>query len=421
MTAAKTNTATLTAAIVTVCVDQEIIQVVTEAAENISWTLLTADFPSYISPLRRPNISHQTKSADVCVAIVNFDREIEQAVESTKYLQQLFAGKVTIVALSSGLDPEMLLTAMRCGCREFLTPDFDQDQLIDLLERLNANRLSPHARNAAAGSVLSFFGAKGGVGSTTLAVHLALYLAQCHQKKTLLIDNHPELGHVCVYLGLDGTRYHFHELVRNVNRLDSDLLHGFTAKHSSGLEVLSSPDVCGGMRNIDAESVSKLLEFLRTEYDFIVVDCSTALHESDLAVLESSNHVYLVATPEIGAIRDLSRYVDNLNRMEAITEKMQVVINRFSSRYAVKVEQIEKAICLPVAIRLPNSYTELVRSVNLGEPIAPTKKLEFSMQFIKWAAALAGPAPTPARAPIEVKQESKGKSMFAFLNKQVAS
>jgi pilus assembly protein CpaE len=347
---------------------------------------------------------------------VDFDKNLEQAVESALYLQQIFAGKVSVVALSKSKDPEVMLVAMRNGCSEFLAKSFDQEDLIQLFERLAQQRTTLPARNAMSGSVLSFFGAKGGVGSTTLAVHLALYLVQCHQKKTLLIDNHAELGHICVYLGIDGTRFHFHELVRNVTRLDSELLRGFTAKHSSGLEVLSSPDVCGGTRSVDSESVARLLEFLRTEYDYVVVDCSTALLESDLAVLDESDHVYLVATPEIGAIRDLSRYVDNLTRIETTIEKMHVVINRFSSRYAVKVEQIEKAIRLPIAIRLPNSYTELVRSVNLGEPIAPSRKSEFSMQFIKWAASLAG-----AVAPRALPAETKSKSIFAFLSKQTSS
>jgi pilus assembly protein CpaE len=406
----------LTASIVTVCVDEETIQGLTDAADHIAWTLTSADFESYISASRRPNIPQQIKSSDVCIAVVDFDKDVERAVESTAYLLQLFAGKVTVVALSQGRDPELLLLAMRNGCSEFLTKSFSEEDLIQMFERLGHQRASFPVRSATSGSVLSFFGAKGGVGSTTLAVHLALYLVECHQKKTLLIDNHPELGHVCIYLGLDGTRYHFHELVRNVTRLDSELLRGFTAKHASGLEVLSSPDICGGARGVDGESVTRLLEFLRSEYDYIVIDCSTALHESDLAVLDGSDHVYLVATPEIGAIRDLSRYVDNLTRMEATTEKMQVVINRFSSRYAVKIEQIEKAIRLPIAIRLPNSYTELVRSVNLGEPIAPSRKSEFSMQFIKWAATLAGPA--PARPVVE---EKKNKSVFGFLNKQTSS
>lgn len=416
MNSIKTNSSTLSASIVTVSVGEEQIQGLIDAAETIAWVLTTADFESYISAARRPNISQQIKSSDICIAIVDFDKNIEQAVESVLYLRHIFSGKVSIVALSKSKDPEVMLVAMRNGCNEFLAKTFDQDDLIQLFERLAQQRDSLPVRNAASGTVLSFFGAKGGVGSTTLAVHLALYLVQCHQKRTLIIDNHPELGHICVYLGIDGTRFHFHELVRNVTRLDSELLRGFTAKHSSGLEVLSSPDVCGGTRTVDGESVSKLLEFLRTEYDYIVVDCSTALHESDLAVLEGSDHVYLVATPELGAIRDLSRYVDNLTRIETTTEKMHVVINRFSSRYAVKVEQIEKAIRLPIAIRLPNSYTELVRSVNLGEPIAPSRKSEFSMQFIKWAASLAG-----AAAPRALPAETKSKSFFGFLSKQTSS
>ena len=406
----------MSAAIVTVSVGEEQIQGLVDAGESIAWTLTTADFESYISAARRPNISQQIRSSDICIAVVDFDKNLEQAVESALYLQQIFAGKVSVVALSKSKDPEVMLVAMRNGCSEFLAKSFDQEDLIQLFERLAHQRATLPARNAMSGSVLSFFGAKGGVGSTTLAVHLALYLVQCHQKKTLLIDNHAELGHICVYLGIDGTRFHFHELVRNVTRLDSELLRGFTAKHSSGLEVLSSPDVCGGTRSVDSESVTRLLEFLRTEYDYVVVDCSTALLESDLAVLDGSDHVYLVATPEIGAIRDLSRYVDNLTRIETTIEKMHVVINRFSSRYAVKVEQIEKAIRLPIAIRLPNSYTELVRSVNLGEPIAPSRKSEFSMQFIKWAASLAG-----AVAPRALPAETKSKSIFAFLSKQTSS
>ena len=415
MNALRQSQGILTASIVTVCVEEQTIVDLADAADNLSWALTTADFEFYISAARRPNISHQVRSSDICIAIVDFDKNLDQAVESTIYLQQLFAGKITVVALSKGANPEVLLLAMRNGCSEFLAKNFAPDDLVSFFERLGQQRVSMPVRAAAAGTVLSFLGAKGGVGSTTLAVHLALYLVECHKKKTLLIDNHAELGHVCVYLGLDGARYHFHEIVRNVARLDSELLRGFTAKHASGLEVLSSPDVCGGGRTIDSESVTRLLEFLRSEYDYIVVDCSTALHQTDIAVLDASDQVYLVATPEIGAIRDLSRYVDNLTRLETTIDKMQVVINRFSSRYAVKVEQIEKAIRLPIAIKLPNSYTELVRSVNLGEPIEPGRKSEFAMQFIKWAASLAGPAPSKA-APA-----ATSKSMFGFLTKQTSS
>jgi pilus assembly protein CpaE len=378
------------AAVLTVCVDPRTAEQFVEAVERMPWLISSSNFETYISANRRPYMSPQVKTANACIALVDFDQDSDQAVESIKYLQALFPGKLTVIALADNRNPELLLLAMRSGCSEYLHKPFDSRSLAETLKRLEEQVATPQARNAPTGSVISFFGAKGGVGSTTLAVHLAMYLVQCHQKRTLLIDSHPELGHACVYLGLDGARYPFHEVVRNVARLDSELLRGFVAKHQSGLEVLASPDIVGGAKMLDGESVEKTLEFLRSEYDYVILDCSTTLDEVNLAIIDASTRVYLVATPEIGAIRDLSRYVDNLMQIEYTTEKMHVVINRFSSRYAVNVEQIEKAIRLPVAIKLPNNYTELVRSVNLGEPIAPNRKNDFTLQFTKWANTLVG-------------------------------
>lgn len=127
---------------------------------------------------------------------------------------------------------------MRAGCNDFIGTVFDGATFAETLSRLDQQWATKSARHSARGAVLTFIGAKGGVGTSTLAVHIAIYLVECYQKKVLLIDNHPQLGHVCVYLGIDGSRYNFHELVRNLSRLDSELLRGYIATHSSGLEIL---------------------------------------------------------------------------------------------------------------------------------------------------------------------------------------
>jgi pilus assembly protein CpaE len=393
-------------AVITVCLDPDAAERVVQAVEKMPWVVNSSNFEAYISAARRPYVSPQVKAADACIAIVDFDQKPEEAVESTKYLQQLFPGKITVIALAQSREPELLLLAMRGGCTEFLHKPLKMEAFTEVLRRLERQWNASSAKAPPVGSILSFIGAKGGVGTTTLAVHLAMYLVQVHQKRVLLIDNHAELGHISVYLGLDGSQFHFNELVRNVSRLDSELLHGFVAKHPSGLEVLSSPDVCGNMNSLDPDAVSKTLEFLKTEYDFVLLDCATVLDEVALAVIDVSTRVYLVATPEIGAIRDLSRYVDNLMQVDYTTEKMHVVINRFSSRYAVSVEQIEKAIRLPIAIRLPNSYTELVRSVNLGEPVSPKTKSDFAAQVVKWSNTLVGERGNVAQPAAQQKKGS---------------
>ena len=245
---------------------------------------------------------------------------------------------------------------------------------------------------------MALLGAKGGVGTTTLAVHLATFLVESCKKKVLLIDNQSQFGHVCIYLGLDGTSFHFQEVVKNVHRLDSELLKGFIAKHPSGLDVLSSPDIGQTARVMNAYDVATTLEYLRTEYDFVLVDCAGRLDEISRAVVAASAHVYVVATPEISALRDLSRYVDDLREQDDVT-KVKAVINRYSSQFAVSLAEIEKAIRMPVSYSVPNSYIELVRSANLGVPLSAASENGFTKELMNWAEALVGTTgPTETRA-----------------------
>ncbi|HEY4358416.1 MAG TPA: AAA family ATPase [Acidobacteriaceae bacterium] len=392
------NSSFFSVTVITVCVEVKTAEQAVQAVESMQWVLASSSaFDSYISEARRPYLGPQSKASSACIALVDFDVDAGQAVESTRYLHQVFAGKITVIALAENRDPELLLQAMRAGCSEFLPKPFNKKTFVETLSRIESQWSKAQQRNAPAGTVLAFMGAKGGSGTTTIAVHLATYLSQCHNKRTLLIDNHGELGHTSIYLGLDGSQNHFSEVVRNVSRLDSALLHGFVAKHATGLEVLSSPDVPGTAAHLDTESVVKTLEFLRSEYEYVIVDCATSLDDTSLAVIEASTRLYLVATPEIGAIRDLSRYIDSVAHAGCPTDKMHVVINRFSSRYAVDSSQIEKAIRLPIAIKLPNAYVDLVRSVNLGEPIPANRKSDFAAQIVKWSNTLVGSTGSPAQ------------------------
>lgn len=410
------NSATYDVAVITVCVDPQTTEEIVQSVETTRWAVTSASFVTYISSVRRPYFGPQVSAAKAIIAIVDFDQDSEQAVETTKYLQAIFAGKVTIVALAESRDPDLLLLTMRGGCTEFVHKPFGPYSLNETLTRLANQFASAGAASATTGSILTFLGSKGGVGTTTLAVHMAMYLVQSHKKRTLLIDHHPELGHACVYLGIDGSRSNYQEVVRNVSRLDSELLKGYIARHPSGLDVLSSPDVCGGLRHTDGDAVARTLEFLRSEYDYVVVDCPTSMDDTTLAVIDVSTSVYLVATPEIGAIRDLARYVDHLTQIEGATQKMQVVVNRVASKYAVNVEHIEKAIRVPVAIQLPNSYAELIRSANLGEPITLKGESEFTIQFMNWANTVVGStaelSTTGTTAPPKLKAKSRLFAMW---------
>jgi pilus assembly protein CpaE len=388
---AQYNAGTPNVALITVGLEQALAEEIAYSAGAMPWNVYRADCETYISTSKRPPFPQSVKLAHHCIAVIDFDHDIDSALESIAYIQELYSGKAALIARSTSKNSDVLLQAMRAGCNDFIGGAFDEPSFEETLKRIAQQWTMRATSNVARGSVLTFLGAKGGVGTTTLAVHFAMYLVQCHKKKVLLIDNHPQLGHVCVYLGIDGTSYYFHELVRNLSRLDSELLRGYIASHPSGLDVLSSPDSCAISKVVEAEPMSHTLDFLRGEYDYVLVDCACGLDETNLAVIEASNQVFLVATPEIGAIRDLSRLVDHLTQNEQNSERIKAVINRFSSQHGVNIEQIEKAIRLPASTKLPNSYAEVVRAGILGQPIEAKEKGEFPVQILKWVSSVAGP------------------------------
>ena len=388
------NPGGLEVALLLIHLDDETMDTVTRCAERMPWTMVALNYEGYFSG-KLPPFTQRASDAQACMAIIDFDSDPDLALETAERLRQSFFQKIAILAYSSTVDPDLLLRAMRAGYSGFLASPIDIDQftetLSDLDQRWTATIIRPHNY----GKVLSFFGAKGGVGTTTLAVHLAMYLVRCCGKKVLLVDNHPQLGHVSLYLGMDSSEHHFFDLVQNVSRLDHDLLRGFIATHPSGLEVLSSPDVYGNPWNTDTNSVERTLDFLSSQYDFVVLDCEPSFGDINLAILALSTWIYLIASPEIGSIRDLSRFVDGLMQNEQATKKLQVVINRYSSNEAVTSEQIEKAVHLPIAFKIANNYQQLVQSINVGEPVPAETKSEFSAQLKKWSYGLTGgPAPT---------------------------
>jgi pilus assembly protein CpaE len=396
----------LQVALLTVHIDAEIVESIRQTAARMPWELINVDYSNYVSGAKQTSFTQRAMSAQACVAVVDFDGDAESALDTAEFLRQNFHLNIGILALSASTDPDLLLRAMRAGYSEFLARPFDLEEFSDTLNRLDHRWANTMVRPRHSGKILSFFGAKGGVGTTTLAVHLAMFLVRNQGKKVLLIDNHAQLGHVVLYLGMDGSNHHFYDLVQNVSRLDEDLLRGFIATHSSGLDVLSSPDVYGGSWKTDTDSVERTLEFLGTQYDFVLLDCEASFEDINLAIVSYSNWIYLVASPEIGAVRDLSRYVDGLVQNEHATKKLQVVINRYSSHEAVTIEQIERAVHLPIAFKIPNSYGELVRSINIGEPVSSDSKSDFAQQMMKWATALAGgTALTP---------QETGKKRFAL-------
>ena len=387
-------------AIFCVCADEGVVNAANAAALAVSGGVFFGEFRDYITAEKRPQFSPSLKTASSCVALIDFDRDPEQALKTAERLHEIFLKRISIIAVCASPDASLLRRAMRAGCAECLTKPVDVAELSAALTRFYQSTLVNPLAQSSVGSVIALFGAKGGVGTTTLAVHLATYLVRQQHKKTLLIDHKHQLGHVALYLGLQDTLYHFDELMRSADRLDTELLNGFVIRHPSGLDVIASPETAVNHPESKRNELERVMEFLRREYDYVLIDSSVGYQEAKVSIVEQADQVYLISTPDVASLRDLARLVEGMSLSDSAMSKLRLVINRSTANDSLSQEQIQKAVRFPVYTAVANSYGEVVRAINEGEPVAPHKNSLFTQQLLEWSTRIVGggaPAQTSAK------------------------
>ncbi len=378
-------------AVFSVCAPREVSEVALAAADIVPGAEFAGEFQEYITADRRPQFSSLLRNAASSVAIVDCDRSPESSLLTIERLQELFPGRIHLIGVSSRIDSEFLMRAMRAGCNEFFPKPLDPTQLADAIRRFQAGNLVSKGPQSL-GRILSFYGVKGGVGTTTLAVHLAMHLVGTHSKRVLLIDHKHELGHVALHLGIRDNIYNIGDLIKNVDRLDADLLQGFVTRHASGLHVLPSPDTCAKAHEDSREALVRVMDYLKRRYDFILLDSSMRYGTSLEALMSASEEVALISTPDLPALRDLARHIEHMNAMTDLTSKLRVVINRATAEDAVSPAQIESSIRCPISLAVPNNFSQLLEAINAGVPIPATQRGPFTQSMAAWAARLSSEA-----------------------------
>jgi pilus assembly protein CpaE len=156
------------------------------------------------------------------------------------------------------------------------------------------------------------------------------------------------------------------------------------------------------------------MEYLRRQYEFILIDSSLQYRDSIGAIVSASDEVSMICTPDVASLRDLARHIENLGLNSGFISKVRVIINRSTSDDAASPEQIKEAVRFPVSFSIPNSYADLMRAINSGEPVSPQQRGGFTQAVARWAKAVAG-------GPAVTTKASEPKRLFNFLRQQVPS
>jgi pilus assembly protein CpaE len=336
------------------------------------------------------------ESADVILIDLDQDRRRATVTAESLHLER---PEAAIFAISSQSQPEAIIQAMRSGCREYLVKPIQREQLLEALARVQGRRKDK--KDSATAQIITFIGAKGGCGVTTIVTHLGALLAGSYRRKTLVMDLHHDVGDAALYLKLTNYRYHAYDLAENTDRLDSDLLQSFVLHHSSGLDVIPGPEGTDTVRHVPSGAIPQLLEFLRLRYEFILLDVAPGLSNGNMELARVSDQLNLVTVAEVSAVRNVVRYVDLLK--QDYKEKIRIILNRYQKRSPITEEQIEKVVKHDIFWKVPNQYAQVLKTIHGGDPLAQSSSSEVGQSLSEWAGMLGRPA-----VPAEKKNGSSG-------------
>jgi pilus assembly protein CpaE len=226
---------------------------------------------------------------------------------------------------------------------------------------------SEHADHGAGGRVIAVMSPKGGVGKTTVATNLAVGLGKSAPMSVVIVDLDLQFGDVASGLLLD-PEHTITDAVVGAASQDSMVLKTYLTVHPAGIYALCAPRNPVEMDRISGEHVARLINQLREEFHYIVVDTAPGLGEHVLATLEQATDAVWICGMDVPSIRGLKTGFQILAELDLLPEKRHVVLNMTDRRGGLTLQDIEATVGAPVDIALPRSRT-LPFSTNKGVPI----------------------------------------------------
>ena len=288
----------------------------------------------------------------------------------------------TGIVIVASLDPVLMLEAMRAGVTECITEPLNRADLEAAIGRV----VSQRPLGMKAGQVFAFLGAKGGVGTTTVAVNVAASLAQIVPNEALLIDLHLSNGDASIFLGAE-PRFSVADALDNTHRLDEAFFRTLVVRTKSGADLLAS-SARAPAGPVDIRRVRNLLEFAASHYRFVVLDVPRS-EAAIVEALESAARIVIVANQELATVRNTSRIITGLIQQYG-KEKVSVVVSRSDRQAEIACEDVERAIGGVVRHTFPSHYRLALHALNKGRPITLDNHNELSASFRTFARELAG-------------------------------
>jgi pilus assembly protein CpaE len=290
--------------------------------------------------------------------------------------------RVPIIMLLSDDSVEERVKALRAGADDIIVKPFHPLELMARIKALLAPRGGAAQRESGQqptlGQLCLFYGAKGGVGTTTIAINSAIALARDLKRGTGLLDANLQFGDMRVFLdlGLDNA-----SIVNAIGEpdLDAELLRKLMVKHHSGVELLLAPpspedaDIVVERQRQHPESLTNLLNLSRRLYDYTLVDMVKTIDDFNLQLFDEADVIFVVMTADLSCLKNVRLVLETMSALGFERSKVQLVLNRSNAFTGIDVGKAEQALGRKIDYQVINDFRGATSALNSGEPFMSSR------------------------------------------------
>jgi len=340
------------------------------------------------------------------VVVIDLDAAPNEDLQALESLMSREGPRLPVVAVVRSVDAGLARALVQMRLADFLIKPVSPAELVRTCARVAQGAAAATATEAES---YTFLPAVGGAGVTTLAIQTAMILLNHGQRgksSTCLVDLDFQHGACADYLDIE-PRLNLGEIEPRPERLDRQLLEVMLSHHHSGLAVVAAPHHLAEMRSFDPDVVTRLLDLVSSNFDYVVFDMPRTWFSWTDSVLLGSNNLFIVCEMTVPGLRHAKHLVEAIRERLEDGAKPQVIVNRFEQRMfssGLRKADIAQVLGESFAGYVPNHYSLVREAIDRGVPIDEVKPgnqvtAHLRKLIVPQAAAKAPARPEAAPAP----------------------